>query len=342
MSKPIIKCLCGKPVTANTFKTHVKSINCSLIAEEKRRVLNILNIKTKNQFAWLKSEGPEAVLDKTWHMSVILKITELDMWTMKSPRKKGVNRPSHLKQSAIDRLGRGNPVSKTKPVYNKIDIIKYCQQYKEDLLAGRIGTRQMIKIIEKQYPCFQYNWVSDPEKKLTKENGYIKINAIISEIFDINIKTIKNIILKHRGMGISKGQLASEKFMKFARSQASTLLSSWRVTKPQRRLFEMVKKYDKNAKLEYRIEHERRFYSYDIYSPKINALIEMHGHIWHDPKYAPKSFKDMVDKNLKNDIVKKSLADAKGYILYIFWDNNEESWEDSVRRIYENKENITG
>ena len=59
-------------------------------------------------------------------------------------------------------------------------------------------------------------------------------------------------------------------------------MSKWRITKPHKILFILIKNIDFDAQIEFRVKNENKWHSYDIYSPKINSLIEMHGRFWHD------------------------------------------------------------
>jgi len=139
-----------------------------------------------------------------------------------------------------------------------------------------------------------------------------------------------------RGRKISRGQKNSEKFIQHASRIGSELLSSRRVTKPHLKLFNLVKQYDENASIEYKLKIGNRHRSYDIYSPRINALIEMHGRTWHDMKKSSKKLDKIRKYNIKNDEMKQKFAITSGYAYYIFWDDEDGVWADTIRSIYEN------
>ena len=115
------------------------------------------------------------------------------------------------------------------------------------------------------------------------------------------------------------------------------MTSQWRVTKPHRRLYEMVLQYDPTAILEYRIQINNRWKSFDVYSPKLNILIEMHGRIWHDLSSSTPGVKDICYKNIENDKIKKDFANSNGFGYEVFWDDEEANWPERLKNIYEIK-----
>ncbi len=333
-SKPVIKCKCGANVTANTLKRHLRA-RCKLPLDEREWMRNVLNIKTLNQFAWIKSKGVEALMDKSWYTSVLNKDTNLSDWTFSAPRIYGQNRPEVIKKMKIDRTGSGNPVSKTKPMYEKKEIIEFASIYKKDYLETNKNPVEILKIINKEFPFFKWNWKKTKIKN--KIRGHNPQNYLIAEIFDISINTVLSVNKKYRGKFISIGQRKSKKFMEFASEHGANMSSTWRVTVPHKHLFSIIRKHDKDAVIEYKLKYDSRTYSFDIHSPKINALIEMHGRCWHDIKKTTKSLVHITEKNSKNDILKENIARLLKYNFYKFWDDEQETWEKEVGAMYESK-----
>jgi hypothetical protein len=74
--------------------------------------------------------------------------------------------------------------------------------------------------------------------------------------------------------------------------------------------------------------------SFDIYSPKIGALIEMHGDFWH--KLGPKSQKmePLIKSNIANDALKKAIAEAKGFKYIVFWQSEHPNWIQKIGELY--------
>jgi hypothetical protein len=110
-----IKCDCGTEITTNTWKTHLKKSNkCLINSERKAFLLSILELRTKNQRAWLKKDGEEAIGIDFWFLDVINGKTKLEEWTFFSPRTQGSPRPSTCKKMSKNRKQSGNPAVKSK------------------------------------------------------------------------------------------------------------------------------------------------------------------------------------------------------------------------------------
>jgi G:T-mismatch repair DNA endonuclease (very short patch repair protein) len=195
-----------------------------------------------------------------------------------------------------------------------------------------IPFRDIYKNLNRTFPDFMYQFC-EINAKTPEKRGHNQQNAVIAYLLDLPIEDIIAMNIKRRGLFISKGQKASPKCIENASKMGSQMLSKWRVTKPQKALFEMVKKYDKKAVMEYRVKCFDRYRSFDIYSPRINTLIEMHGRVWHD--HTKEKLRELVTKNIKNDEFKKKIAEEIGKALVVFWDDQQEAWEETLRRVYE-------
>lgn len=81
------------------------------------------------------------------------------------------------------------------------------------------------------------------------------------------------------------------------------------VVRPHMRLYDRIKAHDSSAVIEYAVNIDGTYKRYDIYSPKINALIEMHGRVFHDLT--------MTKSGLRNIVTKKSNKRSnKGSLCY--------------------------
>ena len=60
----------------------------------------------------------------------------------------------------------------------------------------------------------------------------------------------------------------------------------------------------------------------------------MHGRVWHDLKGCKEKIIPLVTKNIANDKIKEKLAKDSGYELFIFWDDETDSWELKLEKIY--------
>jgi predicted oxidoreductase (fatty acid repression mutant protein) len=74
--------------------------------------------------------------------------------------------------------------------------------------------------------------------------------------------------------------------------------------------------------------------SYDIWSPLLGAVIEMHGRVWHDPSHTKEGISHICSANTLNDEIKKKAAMASGFGYFVFWDDQESEWEMQLRGIY--------
>jgi hypothetical protein len=339
MIKKVVLCPCGDKVYVNVWKNnHLPKCRLAEIDQDKYHLIrNVLEIKTNQQFAWLKSEGQDALGNRDWYISVINGDTNLDDWSFESPRP-----PHHIRQIFIEkykkaRLGSNNPmvISRIKN-YNINDLKDFAK--KEFNSGANIGT--IKKKLLKQFPDFSYQFADIQPPSTSKERGHSKNNLILSMLLDIPLETLVSEAAKRRGKQISVGQRGSEKFMRIASAIGASLISTRRVSAPQERLFDIIQKYDEDSVMEHKlILGNGRVRAVDIYSPKINAFIEMHGRVFHDRNKTRDNLVHIVARNEIADGEKKEFAESRGIGYYVFWDDEEKTWKDEVAKLYEKIKN---
>jgi hypothetical protein len=185
-------------------------------------------------------------------------------------------------------------------------------------------------LIEERFPDFMYGFA---DLNSGSRRGFNAENTVLSHLTSIPVKSLIKMSHKQRGKHISKGQLASEKFKSFASKHAASLVSSLRVSKPQRILFEMFKSVDPHTKMEFGIATTRGYKSFDFMVPSLNAVIEMHGRVFHDINKSPNGLKTLCKGNVQNDEFKKDVAIASGYNYFVFWDDETHTWFNTIRTI---------
>lgn len=340
-----IQCLCGFEVTANTYKSHVISKRCNLDSQCKSWLINILNIKTKFNRAWLISEGQNALAKIDWHYSVINKETSLNSWRFDTPRNLGQMRDSVKIEMAAARTGINNPMVKSKNFsFSKKQIIDWAKAEWPEYLKTATSALNFYKVLNNKFPDFAYIF-ADVEIPQVRTSGNVNLLLFI---LNITIDDWAQTCLKVRGQQISKGQKASQNFKEISSRNASkNLHSANRTTGPQLILFEMINSIDPDASLEFHIKSNMeegfngKSFSFDIFSPKNNLLIEMHGAVFH--KITKKTNNNMikiVQSNLINDKNKEQIAKLRGYNLYKFWDDSVHTWEKEIGAIYGQKPSI--
>jgi hypothetical protein len=171
-----------------------------------------------------------------------------------------------------------------------------------------------------------------------EKRGHNKENLMLALLLDIDVNKIIKAKQKMRGIFIREGQLKSDKFKMVASKIGATVLSCRRVTKPQRRLFELIRTYDKDATLEKVLTTNGKYRSYDIFSPSIKACIEMHGRVWHDLAETTDKLRELVKGNIINDAFKEQLAILNGYEYIVFWDDREHEWIEQVQSLYKKED----
>ena len=271
--------------------------------------------------------------DTSWYVSIIRGTTLLSDWSFETPRPVGQNRPSICNKLSESRLGSSNPSLRGKEFSFGLDeISRYAKEIWKRIEEGSEPTSVLWSELELKFPNYSYFLVSLFDRKFSK---WEKIELLLG----ITIENWKRVAIRNRGLKISEGQLNSDKFRKMASSTASNLLSKWRLTLPQLVLHQMIKSVDEAATLEKKIKMGDSFKSYDIFSPKVNALIEMHGRIWHessDKSRHSTKLDAIVTHNTKNDLKKKQNALELGYRYEVFWDDHPHLWSTKIKEIYGN------
>lgn len=335
IGKRRVRCACGKTVTKNTLKEHIQNSKCTLDPSRKSFFIKILNIKTKHEYAWRKADGENAVMDKSWFMDVINGHSNLSDWSMSPPRAKGVPTPKTRARMSIQRAGVNNPLARTKPKYDIQQIKIFAEPLKTAFFSLNMSGKDILKQIEVKYPYFKYNFSIDAP---TTGRGRNKDNYLLARLFDVDVDLIIKTKQLYRGRFISSGLLGNENFRSESRDRALRALKTRLPTKPHAMLYKKVLNYDHNAIIEYKVGN----HSYDIYSPKINCLIEMHGHVWH--AYGSASHKNpkmmaKVKRNIYNDNIKYHNAIENKYQIAYFWDNCQEIWEAKLAELFKEFKN---
>jgi len=324
-NKQKIKCKCGRVVTTNTLATHMSNSVCTLDNNEKNKYLGFFKMWGKHPRAWKISDGIEAVADASWRTSVFLGNSDVSEWRFESPRPRYTARPSARKRLSKERLGDKNPACKNLPPLNKEVFEKYLKEtWNNSLEQGDVSYSQFIKQVNKKWPKWSYHYANSKEKS----------SALVRKLLGINKADFDKIYLKVRGVKISIAQRNSPEFMEMARAMGAQLISKWRITRPHRELMEMIHSVDNDARIEHSFTLNGRHVSYDIISPKINALIEMHGRVWHDIDKTNDGLRHIVEKNIQNDKIKAKGAIDRGFKLLIFWSDEQELWEETIEKEY--------
>jgi len=282
-----------------------------------------LNLKTQNRKGWLVASGAEAVADESWYLSVISGQTQLDDWTFISPRIKGLNPPSKYKQMSLNRAGTNNPAVKAINFQFSIEEVRnFLLSLTDDFIANETMCFEDIKpIVENKFPKFSFMFA---------DRGYRSFKQLFLGETGIDAAALSKLLMSHRGRRISAGQLASPVFREKAAFAAAKLCSVWRISFPQRVLYELIKTLDPLAVLEHRVEKR----SYDIYSPAIAGLIEMHGDFWHSIGPNSKKMSAVIEKNIINDEFKALLAKKHELLYIVFWHSKWESWPEKIFELY--------
>lgn len=333
MAPRTIRCRCGKEITSNTFKTHLKGGWCSLESKEKDEIVTILNAKTRHPRAWLIIDGENATCRSDWFLSVINRETLYSDWTFSRPRDFGVVTPKKALEFSADRTGINNPMAKKHATrYDRQEIIDAMTSAWDIVVANpNMCFGEIRNIVEKRYPGFMYVFSGDVLV------GTPKFTAILSQICGVPVDDIARLKLERRGARISAGLIKSPTARQKAARLAQKLCSTWRISFPQRVLFELVRHLDPDASMEYHIENK----SYDVFSPKKQAVIEMHGDFWHSVSPRGDKMRALIDKNIANDEFKRLLAVSRGLSYHVFWHSKWTSWIMVLEALYGAKCNIS-
>lgn len=330
-----IQCECGAEITANTWSGHLKSKSCSLSQDRKKSIVEILRLKTNHKFAWLVSQGLDAVKDAHWFYSVIDGSKKLDDWTFKAPRPIGSIPPRILKRFSAERTGSLNPMVKFNTRdYDVQELRSFAKMTLKSIQDCNGSFRELLFALEQNYPNFRYQFADIKTQSKIKTRGFNRENVILSHLLEIGIEDLIKISHKMRGTSISKGQRASEKFIRSASMHAAKMISSLRTSRPQKILYNMILSVDSNASIEEIFNFNGAYKAFDIYSPAINSVIEMHGRVFHDLSKSKGKLIPLTESNVKNDALKKMLAESNGMKYMVFWDDECHTWQKRIKNIY--------
>lgn len=329
-----IKCECENQISIRSLARHLKSRRFEHSKRYKDHCLNLIDLFRINKYAWLISEGLEAKLDESWCFKILDGIHKLEDFSFASPRPKGRMTPTGSKKLSTDRVGKGNPSLINKPVYDVATIKKIAIQTFKDLSADPAKFKKLDDFLDKQFPDYRYSFV-EMRFKHGEQRGHNRRNLILSFLIDKSVEWIIKNKAIDRGKFISMGQLKSPNLIKMANAGRKALKSH--VSLAHNVLFNMILSVDSKSVKEKQIDCGSTWKSYDIFSPKLNLLIEMHGHVWHDLNKCTSKLIPLVEKNIENDKIKISLAEKNGYNLEIFWDDQTDKWGEQIEKIYEKK-----
>lgn len=333
----VIECKCGKTMHFNVYKKHVLGSKCPCDNDAKRSMLDFLDLIRAHKFAWLKKDGLEAVSNTRWYDSVISGELSIDDWTFETPRPRGSMPPSKIKSMSEARRGTDNPGCKNRIHEYSVEDIKrsaheYLERMEHDPDLTALGLHPFLSQL---YPDYRYQFANLHKEALTTR-GDNYLNRLLADLVDMSISEWIRFTRLRRGKKIQKAQLASEKFRRVASKTAANMCSRFRVTKPQLYLFLMIRSIDPSAKLEQKLFDKtiHRYRSYDIYSPKLRALFEMHGRVWHDSTKTTPRLRELAVNNEKNDLLKKSIAERNGFQYIVFWDDECDRWSETLLSLY--------
>jgi len=318
-----ITCDCGKEISSNTAKIHTQSPKCTLSPERKAELRELFATKTGHEWAWKRSGGVSAKRDTDWWISVMRKQTTIEDWSFVSPRNIGVMTPEGSDKLGISRRGALNPsvLSKSFP-YTKQQVTEFLSLMSEDFLYNDLCFKDLKPLVDRQFPNFMFLF--------SDEDDIVNFRTLFLRSADYDMTVLDRLLKEKRGRRISIGQKASDKCKRAAAFSASNLISRWRVTFPHRVLFELIQTLDPDATIEFKLRNK----SFDIFSPKLNCLIEMHGDFWHKLTSKTGSMVELVKRNIKNDKAKKDIAIGEGYAYAVFWEGEHQLWEKQLYDLY--------
>ena len=334
MRKRIV-CKCGANVTTNVLARHLASPGCSLASEQKEPLIHLMKIKEKNSVAWLISEGADSIADPFWYLSVWDERANISDWSFVSPRPKHMPTPSSIKRFSETRKGAQNPACRKKTFnFTKEDVQKEAKELFEYVRMNvNISASYVEKGLSKKYPDWRFLF-ADFNYRATEMRGDNKVNQLVSCLLGISVEEYIQFKVTRRGFFIQKGQLASEHFLQIASKIGSQLSSRVRTSTAQLVLYEIIRRIDPSAILEFSVRIGNKWRVFDIYSPKINFFIEMHGCVFHDISKTKPKLIEMVLRNIENDRFKKEFADSQQINYVVFWDDETHLWEEKIKNIF--------
>lgn len=331
-TKKKVLCKCGKSVAPNTLWQHANSRACSYHVNNKENLSFlkiILQKRLEKTLAWKKEDGINATGCKKWWHSVWIEETVLEDWTFDPPRPVGSMTPKSAKKMGQERRGKNNPLARKRIKNYNLEEVRV---FIENLLKTDLMFREIIKKTSEKFPHLWYQIQVDLPKN--PERGCNKENLKVAKILGTDYFWVFREKIRRRGFRISEGQKNSSVFYDSA-VKSALRVQHLKVTKPQKKLFGIVKKQFPDAISEYTIFHDGRAKFYDIFIPSKGILVEMHGHVFHrETKNSKKNskLKKIVLQNINNDLQKAEIAKKNNFHLFIFWDDEEDQWEAQLQK----------
>lgn len=334
MRKRIV-CKCGADVTTNVLARHLASPKCPLPTEQKGQLIDLMKIKEKNKVAWLISEGTDSIADPFWYLSIWDGKTNISDWSFVSPRPKHMPTPSSIKKYSETRKGAQNPACRKKTFnFTKEDVQKAAKELFEYVKMNvNVPASYVEKELSKKYVDWRFLF-ADFDYHTAEIRGDNKVNQLVSYLLEIPVEEYIQFKVLRRGFFIQNGQLSSEHFLQIASKIGSQLNSRVRTSIAQLILYEIIRQLDPSAILEFSTKIGSKWRVFDIYSPKINSFIEMHGRVFHDISKTKPKLIEMVLRNIENDRFKKEFADSQQINYVVFWDDETPSWEEKIKNMF--------
>jgi hypothetical protein len=190
-------CKCGADVTTNVFLRHLLSPKCLLSNEQKNPLILLMKKKEKYKFAWLISEGMNALADSSWYLSVFENKTKIEDWIFVTPRPRNHVRPSTIEKYSKTRKGTDNPACKAKAFnFTKQEVqdeaVRLYQKVKEN---ENIEISFIAKELSKKYPDWRFLFADFSYRK-PLFRGDNKMNQLIA--YFLNISTEEYVDLKKK------------------------------------------------------------------------------------------------------------------------------------------------
>lgn len=328
-------CECGLEISARALSRHLKSQTRIHTKQFIQRCLSTIELAKVKRIAWTKSEGVHGKSDAFWIIKVLSGKCNLSDLSFESPRPIGQNTPEAYTKSSKNRVGLGNPSLKDKPIYPLTTLSSFCKNFYKDNKKNPSKYSDLLNKLTKTFPFYGFSLIGKWEHNIKKDRGHSRQNLYLSLLLDKPVEEIIQERANDRGILIQKGQKKSEKFVKMINAGKDKLKSF--VSIPHLTLFNMIQSVDPKAIKEKHIDFQKTWKSYDIFSPKLNILIEMHGHVWHDWHKSKSNMYPLVHSNVINDVIKTCLAEQNGYKLVVFWDDDTDNWEKQIEALYGQK-----
>jgi hypothetical protein len=326
-----IRCECDQAISIRALARHLRAARWPHSKDFTDNCIKLINWQKIDRQAWLVTEGVNAKGDPHWVANVLNGECKLEDLVFVCPRPLGRNTPQALSKISKERVGKGNPSLKNKSIYNINEIAKWATLIFKNLGSDPARFKLLDAELNKKFPDYRYSFVGMFPKQENKR-GYNRRNMILALIINKPIEWVVEQKGLDRGKFIQIGQRKSKKFDKMRCSGRGSLKSF--ISLPHYCLYNMILSVDPGAIMERQIDCGKTWKSYDIFSPKLNMLIEMHGYVWHDWHKCKSKMLPLVEENVRNDVVKMLLADIHGYKLSVFWDDQTDKWEKQIKELY--------